>query len=297
MMNWKYRFNSLTVLVLALAFYWFFMFSKHDPSLAPIIPFGDDPYDAAGSFCLVASLLLAALSLFRAFRPYNAKPPAILSSVFLARTQIAVPIGIVATLVADTIALARHPNMWTGKPAEDELLALMIGLAVFSLAVLYFVRQSIREFEVRFYRKASMKAVTTAIICGAVLALFPEAAIQSVFVHFLAIVLSFVLIAALQATFAVALLPYETAENESAETARTSWARPGLQWLLVSLFGSVIGASLLMAEIVGDGAGKAPLRQVVVVSAMFIGAGTALLLVAFAFYKKPLGIFRNISQA
>lgn len=294
-MNLRFKLDSLVVLALALMFYWFFMFAKHDPSVSAIIPFGDDPYDSAGSFCMIVSLLLAALSLVRAFRPYGSKPAPVLDSVFLARTQIAVPIGILATMVAEAIAMARHPARWTGKPATGELLELMAALAALSISVLFLVGRSTRGIELPVIQNASKRALFTGLACAAVLALFPEAVIQSVFLHFLAIVLGFVLIAAPQADFALALLPYDT--DEIGTAVPHSRSRLWIQWGSVTLFGIAIGAIVLTEEIVADGAAKAPFMQVAVVSSMFIGAGTALLLVAFAFYKKPLGLFRRTSQA
>jgi hypothetical protein len=294
-MNLRFKLDSLVVLALALVFYWFFMFTKHDPPVSAIIPFGDDPYDSVGSFCMIISLLLAALSLVRSFRTYRPKPPAAVQCVFLVRTQIAIPIGILATLVADAIAMARHPAKWTGKPATGELLELMAALAALSISVLLLVRRSTRGIELPAIQNASKRALFTSFACAAVLALFPEAVIQSVFLHFLAIVLGFVLIAAPQADFALALLPYDTDEIRSA--VPPSRSRLWIQWGSVTLLGIAIGAMVLMEEIVADGAAKAPFMQVAVVSSMFIGAGTALLLVAFAFYKKPLGLFRKTSQA
>jgi hypothetical protein len=69
------RVNAVAVLALSGAYYWFFMFTKHSPPLAAIIPFGDDPYDAIGSFCVIVSALLALLSLVRAFGPMEPDCP------------------------------------------------------------------------------------------------------------------------------------------------------------------------------------------------------------------------------
>jgi len=46
------RLKRSAVVVAAFAgfFYWGFMTAKHDPSLRDIVPFGEDPYDAVGSF-------------------------------------------------------------------------------------------------------------------------------------------------------------------------------------------------------------------------------------------------------
>ncbi len=293
----KYRLNALAALALAVVFYFFFMFTKHDPALAPIIPFADDPYDSIGSFCLIVSVLLAVLSLLRAFRPYRPEPPGALHKVFLARTQIALALGVLVTLAGDAIAMARHLSTWTGKAATSELLALMGGMAALSFAVLFLVRQSAREVELPVIPGQSARALIVVLAAVLVLALFPEDAIHSVFPHFLAIVIGFVLVAAPQAALAVALLPYDTAGTRSPGAATRSRSRLWTQWGAITLFGIALGSVTLLQEIFGEGAGNAPLKQVLVLSAVFIGAGTSVLLVAFAFLKKPLGLFRKMSQA
>ena len=66
-----------------------------------------------------------------------------------------------------------------------------------------------------------------------------------------------------------------------------------MRWGLVAFCGISLGTFLLIGEMSDNGVGNEPLMKVILVSCMFIGAGTALCLVAFAFYKKPLGIFRK----
>ena len=67
--------NTLIVFGLAIVFWWSFMFAKHDPHLRSIIPFGSDPYDAVGSFGIIVGMLIALLSVVRAFRPYPKQAP------------------------------------------------------------------------------------------------------------------------------------------------------------------------------------------------------------------------------
>jgi hypothetical protein len=295
-MNAKYKLNALAVLALSMAFYFFFMFTKHDPAVAAIMPFGDDPYDAIGSFCLILSLVLSVFSLVRAFRPYRPGPPPAPSRAFLARTQIAVPLGVLVTLSADGIAMARHISQWAGKPSTRELAALMLGMAAISLVVLFVVRQSARAIELPAFEHGSRRALIVVLVCAAVLTVFPEEIIHSVFLHFLAIVLGDILIAAPQAALAVALLPFDTAAIRAASAAAQSRSRLWIQWGAVMLLGIAIGASILGMEIFGEGAGEASLIQMLLVSSVFVGAGTSALLIAFAFFKKPLGLFLRVPQ-
>ena len=289
----KFKINALAVLALTGVFAYFFMFAKHHPALAAIIPFDDDPYDAIGSFCLIVSFFLSGLSLFRAFWPYRPGPPSALRKAFLSRTLIAVPLGVLVTLDCDGIAMERHPSAWTGKPASLELLALIGAIATLSLIVLFAVRQSALRLELPMERGQTRKALGVTVFFSIILALFPENVVDSVFPHFLAIVLGFVLIAAPQAAWAVALLPYRICAARLNGTESPDRFRVWSQWAVVSSLGLAIGAFILVQDIFVDGDGNAPLRQVLLVSAVFIGAGASCLLVAFAFLKKPLGLFQR----
>lgn len=108
-----YKVNAAVVLVLAVLFHWLFMFTKHDAALSKIIPFGDDPYDAVGTFAVVIGILIALLSLARAFRPYRPHAPPIEHRVYLVRAQTAVVLAVLITLVSDAVAMTRHPTTWT----------------------------------------------------------------------------------------------------------------------------------------------------------------------------------------
>jgi hypothetical protein len=46
-MKKRLEIHSLAVLALVIAFDWFFEFTKHNPNLRRIIPFGEDPYDGS----------------------------------------------------------------------------------------------------------------------------------------------------------------------------------------------------------------------------------------------------------
>ena len=290
-MELKFKINALAVLALTAVFGYFFMLAKHDPALAPIVPFDDDPYDAIGSFCLIVSLLLSCLSLFRAFWPHRPTPPTPLQKVFLSRTMIADPLGVLVTLACDGIAMARHPSNWVEKPAARELLGLIAGMAALSVAVLFAVRLSARRLELPVDRGQSRKALAVLVFFAIVLAVFPENAVHSVIPHFLAIVLGFVVIAAPQRAWSMALLPYRTQAAQQNRATPPARSRFWLQWGAIALLGFAVGAFILVQEIFVEGAGNAPLRQVLLVSAVFIGAGSSCLLVAFAFLKTPLGLF------
>ncbi len=63
--------NSIFAICLVVAFLLFFQFTKHNPMLELIIPFGNDPYDAVGSIgIIIAGLLLAVLAFIRSSIKY-----------------------------------------------------------------------------------------------------------------------------------------------------------------------------------------------------------------------------------
>jgi hypothetical protein len=289
--------NALAVLALAAVFNQFFSFTKHTPTLAAIMPFAEDPYDAVSSIAMILSCLLAVLSLVRVIQAHLMGSLSALSTVFIARTQIAVPLSVLLALGSDGVAMLRHLPMWIGKPATGELLALWAGMAAISLAVLLLVRApwgGIRFRETMEQgRHPWRRAVVVLLACTAILALFPEYVIQSAPFHFLAIVAGFIVLIAPQSAFVLALLPYDGADTQIQQTPTRSRSRLWMQWSGVAILGIAIGAISLLAEAFEGGMGSAPPARILLVSSFFIGAGASGLLIAFAFLKKPLGLFRK----
>jgi hypothetical protein len=66
-MRMTFRQNAVLMAGLAVFFWWTFGFTKQDPMLRTIIPFGKDPYDSVSSFGVIAASLFAMASLVRAF--------------------------------------------------------------------------------------------------------------------------------------------------------------------------------------------------------------------------------------
>ncbi len=134
--------NAVFVVGLAALFYWSFMFAKHDPAFRGVVPFGEDPYDAVGSFGAVVGMLIALVSLVRAFRPYHERLPSAAQCVYLVRAQAAVVLAVLITLAADAVAMARHPIMWAGAASRNLLIALLAGLTAVAVSVHVVIRAS-----------------------------------------------------------------------------------------------------------------------------------------------------------
>ena len=294
-MSARLKINAVLSLLLTALLYKFFMFTKHDPLVSPLIPFGDDPYDAIGSFSLILSILLAIRSAFRAFRPYRSGASSPLSLLFLARTEIAIPTGVLITLAADVIAMTRHPGQWMQKPPTVKLLILMTGMALLSFGLVYLFRRAANPAS-SGTRPTRRKALVRATIAAATLALFPESLVQSAGLHFLTILFSFLLIAATQSALTVALLPNDPSALsvapivESVAGRRRGW----VPWAWITAFGLLLGASIFASEL-GEGSGV-PTSRMWLLAALFIGSGTGLMVITFAFFREPLGLFSKINN-
>ena len=121
--------------VLAVLFYLFFQVSKHDPALSQVNAFAEDPYDAVGSFGVQFALFTALLSLVRAFRPYQADKALDSQELLLVRVEYFSCLSIALTLVADIVAMIRHPAVWIGRPTGYLLAALVGGMALLTVLV------------------------------------------------------------------------------------------------------------------------------------------------------------------
>ena len=134
------KLNSLLAVGLAGIFLLFFLFTKHDPVLSAIMPFGDDPYDAVGSFGVIGAGLLSLLVLGRAFLWTTSSRRATL----VARTQFAIAAAVLITFASDAVAMLRHVSTWLQRTGWVELLLLMAGMAAVALLVSVTSRGSIR---------------------------------------------------------------------------------------------------------------------------------------------------------
>jgi hypothetical protein len=104
-----------------------------------------------------------------------------------------------------------------------------------------------------------------------------------------------VLIAAPQAALAVALVPGEAFLDPPAEAKHGRRFSRWIRWGAAALLGIAIGTAALATEIFGDAAGNAPLNRVLLVSAVYLGAGMGVILVGLAFLGKPLGLIQSSS--
>jgi hypothetical protein len=134
------RVHRVTALITlaAVVFYLFFQVNKHGP-FRDINPFGEDPYDAIGSFAIQVALLIGILTYARVLRLWAAPSQATKTRLIL-RGNVLVLSAILVTLIADAIAEVVRPfspSYW-GNVLLVELV-LMFGLALMCVIALIVV--------------------------------------------------------------------------------------------------------------------------------------------------------------
>jgi hypothetical protein len=290
-MRTAFKRNAIIVFALAAAFSWAFDFAKHDPALRTVIPFGDDPYDAVGSFTFIAGTLLAVVSLGRAFRPYRPPRPTVADEIFLLRTQLAVVLMVAVTVASDVVALARHPGRWVGTPQRSELIALLIGLSALAGVVFLLLRATRNQLGVPRPRHG-VQATGTLLLAMLVLAFYPEQLINGLATHLLTVIVGDVVLFASVRAFVLTLVPYEAADQpREVGPVYTRLATARRRWILVLIIGVVIGTFAFVGEMAEAGP-PAPVSQLLLVASVFVGLGAAGLVVAYAFLGGPLGLGR-----
>lgn len=281
----RHKIDSLAVIGVAAAFQWFFMFTKHDPGLRSLIPFGDDPYDALGSFATIVNILICPLLLWRTFRPYRAGPPSESQIHYLRRTQAAVPLAVLVTLAADGVAMARHPHMWIGNPSQNKLLAAFAAVALISAGALFVIRFSAPVAQQR--KGATASSAIVAALFLSTLALYPERLIVHLSTHLLTVIIGDLLLFLPVSVLLRSLLPEPAASEHLQQKTRRASV---YIWTAAMAGGLAIGVWLFLAEMTEGGAAMPPLRMRLFVASVYIGLTLAGTFIALVLLKRPLGL-------
>ena len=129
-----YRVTMLNTLA-AIVFYLFFQVNKGGP-FRDINPFGEDPYDAVGSFAVQGALLIGILTYARALR-LHVDPVQATKARLILRGNLLVLGAILVTLIADAIAEIVHPlpmPFW-GKVLLVELVVMFVLVTIGAIAL------------------------------------------------------------------------------------------------------------------------------------------------------------------
>ncbi len=320
------RWHAIGLAALAAVFLLFFFASKHDPSWARVNPFAEDPYDAVGSFSFQFVLLMAALSLLRAFRPYPAGVSLHRQARVVACGLLAGLLAVVITCLVDVIAMGRHSEMWMGSSAGYRLAVAVLGIFLWAtLSAALLVRTIPSVGRTSHGWRAS---VVILLFCVSVAAWYPETARKNfygeLFTVLVGAVILFVPLRFLVKAFIGTgdgprfdLLD-DLASLWNAVESRTPSLRrffdlvsrnftPAAKWiasqlrnrraypsLLVALTGLVIGTFLVSQEMNGDG--PVPLGKIVTVAAVYIGLETTAIALGYALLSGPLALFAASRQ-
>lgn len=290
----RHKITSLLIFAFAVLFYIFFMHAKHDPALSAVNPFADDPYDAVGSFAIQAAVFLGILCLVRAFRPNPSGIESIRRESFLLRAQMAATLSVAVTLVADAVAMLRHPHLWLGLPAGYRLLAWLVGMAVLAAALGLPIYSEAKKGALLAASHEWRQTLIISFLSLCVLLLYPESFRRGLIGVLGTPLVGTAILFACVWVWMTALVPIPAVGATGATPARVPWyARRSFQWTVVVLAGLFIGLFFVAGE-ASEGTGIPPARLALVVSA-YLGLETAGVMIGYGFLGKPLGLFRRIS--
>ncbi len=320
------KISALTTFVLAFLFFLFFQNSKDIPELAQVNAFAEDPYDAVGSFAIQFALFAALLSFLRAFRLYKTGQVPENEQLLSMRAAYLSCLSIAVTLVADAVAMVRHPAMWVGRPTGLVLVALLGGMALLTALTGWLVYHSTRGISPMSSQSAWTRAIVLSAVGILILVLYPEGWRESVvgelFTILVGILLLFVPVRAWGDAlcpdvnayfedfidFATAFYrvlkglsgPFVVLFNTIEKIRDLAFVRPVLSWLnprrhpwSISIFlGIFTGGLLALVEIMHEGAPQRS-SQLAMVASIYIGVETTGVLLGYLFFAKPLGLFRQ----
>lgn len=275
-----FRRNAIMISGLAIFFWWAFGFAKHAPALRSIIPFGEDPYDSVSSFGVIAASLLALVSSVRAFfRLWVGRSG---QPIYVFRAQIAVPLCILVTVAAESVAMARHTSMWLHAPGRDQLLTVMASETGLALMIL---RLLSKNFIVKS-RPNLRRAAAVWLVTLLALAVYPERLIRATSGHLVTVVFGALLLFAPVSELIKAWLP----ETPSAgfNPARRSIGRRCAPAAVAVAIGLIVGVISYVGEL-SEGGSHPGVKQVLFIGSIYLGLGAAGLLIGYVSLGRLLG--------
>ena len=144
-------------------------FAKYHLARLPARPFGLDPCDAVNVFAFITIMMLAVVSLFRAFRPHSqGTTSGAVQHVYVIRSQQAFVLAVFTTLAANVVDLARHPSVWIGSAWRTQLLAWLSVYAAVGVTMQLLVHaaqgSAAQTRSMRWLRVASVAAGATLVL-------------------------------------------------------------------------------------------------------------------------------------
>lgn len=167
-----------------------------------------------GWFAFITILLIAAASLFRAFRPTLRGPASPDETLYLIRSQQAFVIAVSTTFAANVVDLARHPSVWINSFSRNQLLTWL---------ALYPAVASTMQLLVQSARRSAMQnspmRLVALVAAGTIAILFvcPEYGIDysSETAHILTVAVGALMILVPMRLLLPGLVPQESSEKHS----------------------------------------------------------------------------------
>jgi hypothetical protein len=289
---------------LALGFIVFFFAAKHDRVLARVSPFGEDPYDAVGSFAVQLAAFAAGLSALRAVLPATERDRGGRASAVLRCAAIAL-LAIFVASCADAVAMIRHPSVWSRVVTGRWLAAVVALFALASIAGVGRIAGAVSSTR----RSGAWPRAAAVVGAGALLlAIYPEAWRRGFAGAILTALIGTALLFAEVSGLALVLLPTGIDDHEDllddlaaalgrtrAAAHRTSggfprWLRTH-HWRIVVATALGLGLGLAAAEAFGEGL-PASARRALVVLGVFTGIEAVGILIGYALLRRPLALVR-----
>jgi hypothetical protein len=328
-MSRSVKVSALLTLGLAILLYLFFDSSKHFLVLSQVNPFADDPYDSVGSFAVQLAPFFALIAILRAFRPYQTEKARDRQLVLYARAAYFSCLAVALTLVADIIAMLRHPSLWLGVAAGYVLLGLIGIMVLLTTLVFWSIYRATRALSLHAPLQGWAKAGIFSLAGILLLALYPEELRQMVGGEILTIAVGIFFLFVLVWAIGTAITPSLNSQFEDViddlviayqwEKARADQSNPLfaldvmlekflalapvrsiLRWLnprrhawnIVILLGVLMGIALLLSDMIGEG-GQAQLGRLALVASIFIGVELGAVILGYVLLARPAGLFRS----
>jgi hypothetical protein len=285
--------DAIAVLGLAFVFYLFFQLGKQLPSLAAVNASADDPYDAIGSFAMLAAGFLGLLSAFRVLRGRQVVERAAADAHFLFRAEMATVLVVSVALGGDAVALGRHPEVWIGRPAGLWYVAALVVVSVLAALIGLRVHRAVGAEQGAVDAGSKVRAGVTVAACALVLAVYPEGFRQSIPGALATVVVGAILLFAPTRALLLALVPASARASDTPAPVPGAHARRACPWVLAALAGALVGLGAVAAEMGLTAPGPPPAAGRAFVVAVYVGLSTAGIMLGYGFLGGPLGLFRR----
>lgn len=315
----RLQYVAFACLAGAVGFTVFFFAAKHQPWLARVAPFGDDPYDAVGSFSVQLAGVAAVLSALRAVRRYSLDRVPDVQALLISRSVVVALLAVFVTVIADLVAMVRHPDIWAPSSA-GRWLAMFLGvLGLATVGGVRIVLSAARAAKPSFHPPAWGRAAAITAAGALVLCLYPEGWRQSVPGAILTAIFGMALLFTEVWGLTVVLTPGDLgyyddllddmhalfarggagATGEARERAADALrARPISQWLrahqwrVVALVAGAGGLALALIETLGEGLPGA-VRRALLLGGVITGIEALGILLGYALFWRLLGLLRK----